>query len=132
MDFSKFKLWPDQASNHAANVDALFAFIMAVTVFFTLLIFVLIVYFSLKYNRRRGAVPVPPHTSHTLEIVWSVIPLLITLVMFSWGSAAFISIQTPPADAMEIHVMGKQWMWKIQHPEGRREINELHVPLGLP
>jgi cytochrome c oxidase subunit 2 len=132
MDPNRFYLWPQQASTHAAEVDALFTFIMAVTVFFTLLIFVLIMFFALKYNRRRGAIPVPTHTSHALEIGWSVIPLLITLVMFAWGSAMFISMQKPPANAMEIHVMGKQWMWKLQHPEGRREINELHVPLGQP
>src|SRR5689334_20978056 len=132
MDMTKFQLWPEQASTHAAHVDALFALIMAVTVFFTGLIFVLIVYFSLKYNRRRGVLPVPTHTSHVLEIAWSAIPLLITLVMFAWGSALYVSMQAPPASAMEVHVTGKQWMWKLQHPEGRREINELHVPLGQP
>src|SRR5438874_8339406 len=132
MENNGFQLWPDQASTHAAGVDALFSFIMLVTVFFTLLIFVLILYFALKYNRRRGAMPQAVKTSAKLEIAWSVIPFLITLVMFTWGAKQYVSLEQPPKNAMEINVVGKQWMWKIQHPEGRREINELHVPVGQP
>ena len=67
-----------------------------------------------------------------LEITWTVIPFLITLVIFVWGARIFITLHTPPENAMEVYVVGKQWMWKIQHLEGQREINELHVPVGRP
>jgi cytochrome c oxidase subunit 2 len=127
-----FQWWPDQASNFAGRVDALFVFLIGVTTFFTLLIFVMIVFLALKYRRRPGRKPQPVHTSHALELTWTVIPFALTLVMFFWGAGIFIQMQHPPDDAMEIHVMGKQWMWKIQHPTGKREINELHVPRGRP
>jgi cytochrome c oxidase subunit 2 len=66
----------------------------------------------------------------TLEIVWSVIPFGLTMIMFTWGAEIFFRESRPPADALPIYVVGKQWMWKLQHMEGRREINELHIPLG--
>jgi cytochrome c oxidase subunit 2 len=126
------RLWPEQASNHAREVDALFAYTMGVSVFFTVLIFVLIVFFALKYRRRPGVVPVPVKTSLPLEVAWSVIPFLMTMVMFVWGSDMYVRLMRPPAHAMQINVIGKQWMWQTQHPTGAREINELHVPVGQP
>jgi cytochrome c oxidase subunit 2 len=129
---TNFQLWPDQASSFAPKVDALYIFLLAVTAFFTILIFTLIVYFGLKYRRRPGRKPQEIPTSHTLEITWSVIPFLITLVMFAWGAGLYVHMSRPPDDAMQIDVIGKQWMWKAQHPNGKREINELHVPLGRP
>ena len=68
----------------------------------------------------------------TLEIIWSVLPFLLTMGMFVWGTVMFFRNYDPPDGAMEIYVTGKQWMWKIQHPEGHREINELHIPVGKP
>ena len=65
-----------------------------------------------------------------LEIVWTVIPFGLAMVMFVWGTRLFFTLSRPPADAMQIYAVGKQWMWKFQHPEGVREINELHVPAG--
>ena len=127
-----FQWWPDQASNFAPEVDSVFAYLMAVTVFFTVLIFVAIVYLALKYRRRPGVRPTPVHTSHTLELTWTVIPFLLCMVMFFWGAQVFVHMKTPPSDAMQIDVVGKQWMWKVQHPTGKREINELHVPLNRP
>jgi cytochrome c oxidase subunit 2 len=67
-----------------------------------------------------------------LEIAWSVIPLLITFTFFFWGASVFFAINRPPNDAIEVSVVGKQWMWKFQHADGQREINELHVPIGRP
>jgi len=72
------------------------------------------------------------HEGFALEIAWSVIPFMITLVMFTWGSSLYIANSRVPDQAMDVYVVGRQWMWKIQHPNGRREINELHVPLGQP
>jgi cytochrome c oxidase subunit 2 len=129
---SGFKLFPEQASAEAARVDALYYFLLSVSGFFTALICVLILYFVVRY--RRGA-KVNRHnlgTNMTLEIVWTIIPLVLTMVMFGWGAQVYFDLRTPPEGCMEIHVVGKQWMWKIQHPDGRREINELHVPVGRP
>jgi cytochrome c oxidase subunit 2 len=89
-------------------------------------------YFSLKYRRRPGKKPQEVPTSHALEITWSVIPFLLTLVMFGWGAGLYIHMNRAPDDAMPIDVIAKQWMWKMQHPNGKREINELHIPMGRP
>ena len=65
-----------------------------------------------------------------LELTWSIIPLVILMVMFTWGAKVYIAAYRPPANAKEYFVTAKQWMWKFQHPEGQREINHLHVPMG--
>jgi cytochrome c oxidase subunit 2 len=129
----KFHLFPDQASTVAARVDALLYFLLGVSVFFVLLIAGLILYFMVKYRRRRpderGS---PIHGSLALEVLWTAIPFAIALVAFFWGASIYAALQRPPDDALEIHVVGKQWMWKMQHMEGRREINTLHVPVHQP
>jgi cytochrome c oxidase subunit 2 len=127
-----FRLFPEQASTHAPRVDALYAFWWAVSVFFTLLIFVLVIGFALKYRRRSDADPNPPEqpTDQRLELLWTIVPLAIVLVMFVWGTKVYIAQTSIPDDATEVHVLGKQWMWHIQHRDGRREINELTVPVG--
>jgi len=126
-----FPLFPEQASTVAGSVDTLYFFLIAVSAFFACLIFALITYFVVKYRRRPGherAVPTQTHIG--LEIAWTGIPLVLTAVMFVWGAKLFFSEYNPPPGAMEVFVVGKQWMWKFQHPEGRMEINELHVPRG--
>jgi cytochrome c oxidase subunit 2 len=111
----------------------LYLFLISVTVFFTVLVAALVVVFALKYKRKHpDEVGHPIHGSITLELLWTFIPLGLTLVMFAWGAQLYFHIARPPRDAMEMYVVGKQWMWKIQHPEGVREINELHVPVGKP
>jgi len=127
-----FRLLPEQASTHAPRVDLLYYFLLGMAVFFTVLIASLIIYFSIKY--RRGNTQVDRATSHVesfrTELAWMVIPLILCVIVFTWGAALFFSGYRPPAGAMEIQVVGKQWMWKFQHPDGKREINTLHVPLG--
>ena len=126
-----FPLFPEQASTMAARVDALFYFLVAVTVFFAALIFFMIVVFAVKYRRRsEDERPRPIEGNFWLEILWSAIPLGLTMVMFVWGAIIYFDIYDPPNDALEISVVGRQWMWKAQHAEGQREINELHVPVG--
>jgi cytochrome c oxidase subunit 2 len=126
-------LFPPQASTVAFEVDALYALLVAITAFFTLLVVGLFLFFGLKYRRRSEAErPIQVHPPAWLEIAWSVIPLLICLVLFAWGVQLYFRIYTPPKDAVTIHVVGKRWMWKIQHMSGAREINELHVPIGVP
>src|SRR5262249_31284231 len=83
---------------------------------------------------RRDPHAIPPHIhgSLALEIGWSVIPFVLVMIVFFWGARLYATIARPPDDAINIDVVGKQWMWKIQHMEGRREINELHIPVGKP
>jgi cytochrome c oxidase subunit 2 len=128
---SRFGLFPEQASTFSGEVDHLLYFLVAVSVFFTVLIFCAIFYFAIRYRRRsENELPQDVHGGMTLEILWTVIPFGLTMVMFAWGASIFFSMNRPPDDAIELYAVGKQWMWKIQHLEGRREINELHIPVG--
>jgi cytochrome c oxidase subunit 2 len=124
-------LFPEQASTFASNVDALYIFLVCLTAFFSLLIGGLVVVFAIKY-RRRDEDEVPGHVreSSVLEITWTVIPLVICLALFVWSAWLFFRITRPPREAMDVYVTAKQWMWKLQHADGRMEMNELHVPIG--
>ena len=125
--------FPEAASEIAPKVDQLYYFLTAVSVFFTVLIGIAILVFAVKYRRRSDdEKPEEIHGNNTLEVIWTVIPLGIALVMFFWGAKIYIEMQVAPTDAMEVLVTGKQWMWKIQHPTGQREINNLHLPVGQP
>src|SRR4051794_36797483 len=99
----------------------------------TFLVFVLVVYFSLRY-RRRTEDEVPPHTKSRpfTEVGWSIGILVVFLFFFGWGAKLYVKEKRPPEHALEINVIGRQWMWQIQHPGGQREIDELHVPLNQP
>jgi cytochrome c oxidase subunit 2 len=128
-----FRLFPDQASTISVEVDHLLYFLLAVSVFFTVLIFVAIAYFAVRYRRRSDTeIPHVVHTGLALEVLWSVIPFGLTMVMFTWGASIFFKESRPPDNSLPIYVVGKQWMWKLQHLGGQREINELHVPMGRP
>jgi cytochrome c oxidase subunit 2 len=131
--YQLFHIFPDAASSIANQVDGLYAYLVLVSAFFSLLIAFLVVFFAVKYRKRSEAIPTPmdEHSigGMVLEIVWSVIPLGLSMIMFAWGASIFFTESRPPADSMEIYVTGKQWMWKVQHLEGAREINELHVPV---
>src|SRR5215469_5808782 len=137
MEAKSFQLFPDQASTIAGHVDALYAFLVLVSAFFSLLIAFLVVYLAVKYRHRPETGPPVAHDSGghgaggmILEIVWTIIPLGLSMIMFAWGVSIYFTESRPPADSMEIYVTGKQWMWKIQHMEGAREINELHIPIN--
>jgi cytochrome c oxidase subunit 2 len=127
------RLFPEQASTFAPQVDHLLYFLLAVAVFFTAGIFTAIAYFAIRYRRRSDReLPRAVHGGLPLEIAWSVIPFGLTMVMFTWGASVYFKESRPPDNALRIYVVAKQWMWKLQHMEGRREINELHIPLGRP
>lgn len=136
MNAKSFELFPVAASTIAGQVDALYAFMILVSAFFSLLIAFLIVFFAVKYRYRHGVKPrFKPADEHSiggliLEIVWTAIPLGLSMIMFVWGVSIYFTESRPPANSMEIYVTGKQWMWKIQHMEGAREINELHIPVN--
>ena len=124
-------LFPERASTIAARVDALYFFLLAIAIFFGLLIAGLIVYYAVKFHRRSpDAVGARIHGGMVLEVTWTVVPLLITMVIFVWGASVYFAMAHPPDETLNIYVVGKQWMWKFQHLDGQREINELHVPVG--
>lgn len=128
--WSHLPLFPTRASSVAGHVDALYLFLVALTVFFTVLIALAILFFAIKYRQEKNPVAQQVHGSTALEITWTVIPLGIVMVVFVWGAAIYFMQSRPPKNAMEIYGIGKQWMWKFQHVEGPREINQLHVPVG--
>lgn len=126
-------LRPTPGSTIAQGVDKLHFALTGITLFFTFLIFGVIFYFAIRYRRRsEDEVPPPTVTYLPLELTWTLIPTLIVAGIFVWSSSLYFRNSRPPNASMEIFVVGKQWMWHLQHPEGPREINELHVPLGVP
>ena len=126
-------IFPEQASTFAADVDALYFFILATCAFFAIAVSIAVVYFGIRYHKKHdGEIGARIEGSLPLELLWSVIPTIIAMVMFGWGASVFYHLRRPPAEAMHIYAVGKQWMWKFQHLEGQREINELHIPAGQP
>jgi cytochrome c oxidase subunit 2 len=126
-----FPLFPEQASTLAPRVDALYIFLVVITAFFTLLVVLMVAIFAIRYRRGRPADRSnAPASSHKLEMLWIIIPLGICMVILGWSTSLYFEQARPPKNALEYHVVGKQWMWKLQTPEGKREINELHVPVG--
>jgi cytochrome c oxidase subunit 2 len=125
-----FPLLPERASTLAVHVDALYFFLVALTLFFSVGIALGIAILAFRYRKERHAKPVQVEGSLALELTWTLIPLAITMVIFIWAAAIYFYETRPPKGAMEIYAVGKQWMWKFEHVEGQREINTLHVPLG--
>ena len=122
---------PEQASTLAPRVDQLYWFIIAVTAFFGILVTVLVIYFAVKYRTDDPLkVGAPITGSIPLELGWSIIPFIISIVIFAWAADVFFDLYRPPDQTLEIYATGKRWMWKFQHLDGKSEINELHVPLG--
>src|SRR6185436_9811661 len=128
---SWFPFVPESASTVSGEVEALYFYIWGVTAFFVLLISIVLIYFVIRYRRRNAfEIPRPIEGSTKLETLWSVIPLLIAMTIFFWGAKVYFAQYRPAKNAIEVYVVGKQWMWKFQHSTGQREINELHVPVG--
>lgn len=127
-------LWPTQLSQHAEQVDLLIGTFGAMVWLLTLPVFVLMIVFLLRYRRSNTDVDREhaPSQGLWIELSWSVIPFLLTIGFFIWATALFLDLRRPPADAFTIHVVGKQWMWKVQHPSGAAEINTIHVPAHTP
>jgi cytochrome c oxidase subunit II len=131
--WSSLPLFPEQASTVAGRVDNLFFFLVAITVFFSTLIAVLVIVFAVKYRRTHVAqVGTPITGSVPLELMWSIIPFGISMVIFAWAANLYFDLYRPPDETLQIYAVGKRWMWKFQHIDGQREINELHVPVGRP
>jgi cytochrome c oxidase subunit 2 len=130
---AEVRFMPEQASSFAGEVDRLYAFLWAVSGAMTILIGALILYFAIKYRRGSKADRTQTATHFFLiEATWILGPFAVVMVMFFWGARLYFHQSRAPAHAMEITGVGRQWMWKFQHPDGRSEINDLHVPLGQP
>jgi cytochrome c oxidase subunit 2 len=131
--FDELRLFPEQAAETAYRVDALLFFMVIVTGSVAIGVYAVVIYFSLRYRRKSPLEKTPRIIeSMRLELFWTITPFLIFLLMFVWGAQIYMTMAQPPANAIDVYVVGKQWMWKVQHPQGQREINELHVPLGQP
>ncbi len=128
--FGHIPFWPESASTTAGRVDALYLFLVLVSAIMVVLIFTTLIVFAVKFRRRRGQAAEQIEGSNILEITWSVIPLGVFLAFFVWGAVLYFQERTPPQDATEVYTVAKQWMWKFEHIQGQREINELHVPVG--
>src|ERR1700722_11400966 len=125
-------LFPREASTIAPYTDALYFFLLLITVVGLIVVGTLIFGFALRYRKERHPVAVPIEGSTLLEATWTIIPLALFLIVFVWGALLYFRIYTPPTNSMNIYVVGKQWMWKAEHPGGQHEINALHVPTGRP
>ena len=125
-------LFPAEASGIAPYVDALYFFLVLITIVGTTLVAILLLVFSIRYRREKNPVATQIEGSTLLEATWTIIPLAIFLVTFVWGALLYFRIYDPPTNAMNIYVVGKQWMWKAEHPGGQHEIDALHVPMGKP
>ncbi len=133
MNWLQSFLLPKAAATHASEVDGLFMFIIYLTVFFFFFNGALILYAARRW-RRRSADEFTPHTTHNtkLELVWSIIPLMVVMMIFFWGFKGYISAAVAPNDSMEIVVTAKKWVWQFEYPDGTRTLNDLHVPLNKP
>jgi cytochrome c oxidase subunit II len=126
-----FQLFPTQASTLAPEIDNLYLGVIGITALFAIIVVVCVTYFAIKYRDHTGdKVGAPITGSVPLELGWSLIPFFISIGIFVWASVVFFHIVRAPDQTLEIYSTGKRWMWRFQHIDGQREINELHVPVG--
>ncbi len=130
--FQDLPLFPPSASTLSDRVDHLFLFLVGISLFFSVLISGAIVFFAIRHRRAKGIRATQIEGSVPLEMLWTLIPLGIVMISFVWGARLFFEAGRSPDEALRFEVTGKQWMWKIQHPTGHREINDLHIPVGVP
>ena len=125
-------LFPAEASTIAPYTDALYFFLLLMTLFGVALVCTIVLVFSVKYRKAKNPVATQVEGSTLLEATWTIIPLGIFLVIFVWGALLYFRIYNPPVNAMNVYIIGKQWMWKAEHPGGQHEINALHIPINRP
>jgi len=135
MDTTLTGLLPPEGSTIAPEVDALFHFLLIASIFFLVLIYGLIIFFVIKYRRRKGEEEVkrdvPSHNT-VLELSWMIVPFILVLFVFFWGFKTFMKMSVVPKDAMEIKVTAQKWFWSFDYPEGISSVNELVVPVSQP
>ncbi|HRK01025.1 MAG TPA: cytochrome c oxidase subunit II [Oligoflexia bacterium] len=122
-----------QSSTIAPTVDILYDFLVYLSVFFLILVTVVMVYFTVKYHRSKtGRETAYIVGSHTLETIWTVVPLVLMLFVFAWGLKGYREMRAPMKDPVEINIIGRQWLWNIEYTNGRKTLNELVLPKGKP
>ena len=129
---TNFAVFPPEASKIAADTDALYFFLVGISIIGMVAVCILVFGFSIRYRKDRHPEATQIEGSTLLEATWTIIPLALFMICFVWGALLYFRIYDPPANAMNIYVVGKQWMWKAEHPGGQHEINALHVPSGRP
>jgi len=133
MQFFNFPLSPPSASNFAPEYDAIFFVLLALTLFFSVAVGGAVIFFAIRYKKGTKADRSRPlYENLFLELTWTIVPLVLGLIMFYFGTSLYVKMRTPPRNATEIFVIGKQWMWHVEHGNGVRENNTLHVPVGEP
>jgi cytochrome c oxidase subunit II len=126
-------LWSGPASSVAGQVDLLFALLLVICTAVSVGIAVFLIYSAIRYHRKvENELGSQKRYNVLVETAWTVLPFIFFMGFFAWGAKLYFEIKRPPDNAISMYVVGKQWMWKIQHPEGQREINELHIPVGRP
>ncbi|HEX8550840.1 MAG TPA: cytochrome c oxidase subunit II [Abditibacteriaceae bacterium] len=124
---------PDQASTAGVPLDTLMWALHLLTIIITAGVMIAVILFAIKYRRGSKVDRANPPLEHlTLELTWTILPFIISMGIFAWGAIVYFQNVRERAGSMEIYVTGKQWMWKVQHPNGKWEQNELHVPMGRP
>jgi cytochrome c oxidase subunit 2 len=129
---TELNFFPESASTMSGSVDALYLFLVGLAFFLTVVIAALILIFSIQYRAGSKAPRPPLKYGFWIEVSWVIFPIPILLLLFFWGAYLYFQMHRPPVDALEMTAVGKQWMWKFQHPNGRSEIDHLHVPVGRP
>src|SRR4051812_10914983 len=117
----QFHLFPPEAANTARQVDLLFFALTGVSLFFVAIIFLPLIFFAIKYRRGSEANRANPSSGSVfLESGWTLFPLVLAIALFCWGAQTYYKMERPPADALQVKVGGKQWIWKWQHAEEKR------------
>ncbi len=127
---TNFALFPAEASTIAPYTDALYFFLILISLVGMVIVAILVAGFSVAYRAEKNPVATHIEGSTLLEATWTIIPLALFMVSFVWGALLYFRIYNPPTNAMNIYIVGKQWMWKAEHPGGQHEINALHVPIN--
>jgi cytochrome c oxidase subunit 2 len=129
---TNFAIFPPEASRIAPDVDAFYFYLIAISVVGLVIVGLIVTVFSIKYRREKNPEATQIEGSTLLEATWTIIPLALFMIAFVWGALLYFRIYNPPTNAMNIYVVGKQWMWKVEHPGGQHEINSLHIPVNRP
>jgi cytochrome c oxidase subunit II len=130
---TELRFWPDSASSVSGEVNFFFILMVVLCTSVAVAIASFLIYSAIRYRRRHNdEMGRPTRYVVSVEVAWTVVPFILFMGMFAWGSKLYFDIERPPDNAIPMYAIGKQWMWKVQHPEGQREINELHIPVGRP
>ncbi len=111
-------------------MDAFYFFLLLISLVGLVLVGLMVGCFSIMFRKEKNPQATQIEGSTLLEATWTIIPLALFMVCFVWGALLYFRIYNPPTNAMNIYIVGKQWMWKAEHPGGQHEINALHIPVG--